>query len=95
MTEPDLKLLAVQLAAVNQALSLTAAVAEDLRGALQPTINQVAILFTDALIASMQHAELHGCTRDEAMQLALASLAPAQAGLQAGINEALKKSHAA
>ena len=91
MPEPDLKAIATHVAAITQALNLTAAIAEDLRGALQPTVNQVTILFTEALIASVLYAEQHGCTRAEAMQLALATVAPAQSAVLAGINDAVNK----
>ena len=51
MNNDQIKALATQVAIVRQALTVAAAVSEDLRVALQPSLNQVAILFTDAVLA--------------------------------------------
>lgn len=91
MPELDIKAIATHVAVITQALNLTAAIAEDLRGALQPTVNQVALLFTEAMITSALHAEKNGFTRAEALQIALATAAPAQSAVLAGANNAINK----
>jgi pyrimidine deaminase RibD-like protein len=90
MNDSQLKALATQVAVIKQALAVGAAVSEDLRMALQPSINQAAILFTDAIIAATTHAEAQGLPHAEALQVALSTLASVQAAVMSGVAQATK-----
>ena len=90
MNDSQLKALATQVAIVRQALTVAAAVSEDLRVALQPSLNQVAILFTDAVLAATAHAEGPGIPHSEALQIALATLGPLQTTVLSALAQAGK-----
>ena len=90
MNDSQLKALATQVAIVRQALTAAAAVSEDLRMALQPSLNQVAILFTDAVLAATAHAEEQNVAHAEALQVALATLGPLQTTVLSALAQAAK-----
>ena len=90
MNDSQLKALATQVAIVRQALTVAAAVSEDLRVALQPSINQVAILFTDAVLAAVAHAEGPDVPHAEALQIALSTLGPLQTTVLSALAQAGK-----
>ena len=90
MNDSQLKALATQVALVRQALTVAAAVSEDLRVALQPSLNQGAILFTDAVLAATAHAEEQGVAHAEALQVALTTLAPLQTTVLSALAQAGK-----
>lgn len=90
MNDSQLKALATQVAIIRQALAVAAAVSEDLRVALQPSLNQVAILFADAVLAAITHAEEQNATHAEALQIALATIAPVQTAVLSGLAQAAK-----
>ena len=92
MNDSQIKALATQVAIVRQALTVAAAVSEDLRVALQPSLNQVAILFTDAVLAAMNHAEGPDVPHAEALQIALSTLAPLQTTVLSALAQAGKPS---
>lgn len=90
MNDSQIKALATQVALVRQALTVAAAVSEDLRVALQPSVNQVAILFADAVLAAVAHAEGPDVPHAEALQIALATLAPLQTTVLSALAQAGK-----
>lgn len=90
MNNDQIKALATQVAIVRQALTVAAAVSEDLRVALQPSLNQVAILFTDAVLAATAHAEEQSVAHAEALQVALATLGPLQTTVLSALAQAGK-----
>ena len=90
MSDSQLKALATQVAVIKQALAVGAAVSEDLRMALQPSINQVAILFTDAVLAATAHAEGPDTPHAEALQIALATLGTLQTTVLSALTQAGK-----
>lgn len=90
MNDIDIKAIATQVAAIRQALQLTSAIAEDLREALQPTINQAAILFTEGVLAAKKQGEQGGLSSDDALQVALASLSSVQGAAQSAVAQATK-----
>ena len=90
MNNDQIKALATQVAIIRQALTVAAAVSEDLRVALQPSLNQVAILFTDAVLAAVAHAEGPDVPHAEALQIALATLRPLQTTVLSAMAQAGK-----
>lgn len=90
MNDIDIKAIAAQVAAVRQALQVTSAVAEDLREAIQPTLNQAAILFTEAVLAAKAHGEKGGLEPADALQVALASMTSIQGSAFAAAAQAAK-----
>ena len=90
MNDSQIKALATQVAIIRQALTVAAAVSEDLRVALQPSLNQVAILFTDAVLAAVAHAEGPDVPHAEALQIALATLRPMQTTVLSALAQAGK-----
>ena len=92
MNDSQIKALATQVALVRQALTVAAAVSEDLRVALQPSLNQVAILFTDAVLAAVAHAEGPDVPHAEALQIPPSTLAPLQTPVLSALAQAGKPS---